>query len=179
MKKALLFLLVGTFALLGTAAAQTIVNNPSNTGSTSAGHNAVVTIPDIVAIRLVGAGTGQVTFGVTQTEIIDAATTPTELAPTTSDLDRVEVFTNNATGARLTVGVTYDDGVTGLAVADLLIDSKAANGQSVNFASKTTGGYATAYDFAGGSNAWGLEIDGDEEQGTGTYTITYTVNANP
>lgn len=179
--------LATTLASLVLAAATTA------TAQTAASHDVVIDIPQVLLLQIVDTSGEVVTSPVVRFDIdladyldVAEAASATEFTPTSSNFADVRVMTNRAgwsvtlTAGALNFNSPTSASAAGLSLGDITVvdgavqlfalDTAAAIGSGTN---ATSGWESLGF----GGDSFRLSLDGDEEPGTYTWTITYTISA--
>ncbi len=158
-------------------------------------HDLDITIPQLLMLQIVDAAgdvvaAPSVAFNITPAQYLTVAEGPTATTfiPTSSNFTDVRVLTNNAAWsvAMSASALGFTPVVTGSAAAGLdLGDIHVVDGSDATiFVLDTTNDIAsgsaatTGWQSLGfGGSSFRLDLDGDEEPGDYSWTITYTVSA--
>lgn len=157
-------------------------------------HEVEITIPQLLVLQIVDAAGNvvadpTVVFDIDPTAYLTVAEGPTatEFVPTSSNFTDVRVLTNNAAwsvdlaaSALTFTPVVAGNASAGLGLADIrVVDSGGVTMFALDASGDIASGPATTgwQSLGFGGSSFRLDLDGDEEPGTYTWTITYTVSA--
>jgi len=172
------FILPAIISLLlvgGAAMAQTV--DVEAGGPASVSNQLIIHLPVVVALHIIGtSGNNDITFSPSQTDIYNAASTPTTIGPDANGFQRILAFTNADNGGNFGVSATaVNTGTTGTDGTNVLA-AVAINGSSLNGYSASVARGAVTSVFS--SSDVTLALDGTLGPGDYTYDVTYTLTAS-
>ena len=160
--------ILGLVLFGGAALAQTEVD----TTAASVDHQIKVHLPTVVALSITKDGsTSDLSFTVTASQYYSNIGAP--IAPDATGFNHLTAFTNDASGAELSVGVVDS---AGTAASAAVLDAVTLDGG--NISAYTDSVAAGPPQTILSRNDYALTLTGSETPGDWTYTVTYTLTAN-